>query len=898
MLIYILKSMACMALFFFFYKLLLEKENMHVFKRIYLILALVASLLIPELVFTEFVEPVVNTYSNSNTFKDTTTTIVTEAPARDIDVINWSLIAWSIYSVGFAIFGIRFMRNLFQILNRIRKNLKQKSANFIQVLLEENFPPHTFFNYIFLNKKKLESNQIPKEVLLHEETHARQKHSYDVILMELLQVIFWFNPFIFLFKKAIKLNHEFLADQAVVNNGFETFKYQNILLAFSSNAMTPKFSNSINYASVKKRFKVMKTRTSKKSMLFRIFLILPMLCLMLYGFSETEIVAKERTSLNVDLKNQTTISDSSTIYPKRTIELSGLVVDSETYEPIKNANILNSNGELLATTDSKGYYNLQFDILKPGEIHFELVTNKHGYQPFILTEHWGNLPRKIKSGVIFGIQGVQSEKEEFYELVIDSSGMNYHSFLTTLEEKKAGIKFEEKIENLKKGNNYVFFEMNEGNYLVNKSSWIKINSRNNLVSIDDEKTVPAFEINKYVDRNDITGMTPLDSKNAQYAIYTIPVDNGVRPLKNSIDSPKNNHLTQKGASPKQIEEYNSLAKKYNTMLSKSNSVQIKIKDVERLEYIYSLMSEKQKAAAESFPDFPKPPPPPEAPKKPKNIADIDYDADQIKTIIKNQDPYDDMNTIAALTYKNGRNSSFRASNIPKTPSSRYIAGNNYIGKIEYDISKKELETIKMPTGLVQPKTPKTPNEREEAAKKIERIIKEQDPYDAVGANIKLSGTPAEPVVPIYLSNKNIMIETNELISSIKSPSPKQPLEHIIDMAEQGAEFYYEGKKISSDQAIELVKENKNLDISTIKNDSKNTEVKISKAPVKIGSAAKEFKLLDYAITLKEKNAIFYLNDKSISAKEGILIISNKKYASVKTLPWVNKRPEVKIYDSK
>ena len=199
MLIYILKSAACMALFFLFYKLLLEKENMHVFKRGYLILALVASLLIPGLVFTEFVEPVVTTYSNSNTFINTSTSMVTEAPARDIDVINWSLIARSIYSVGFAIFGIRFMRNLFQILNRIRKNLKQKSANFIQVLLEENFPPHTFFKYIFLNKKKLESKQIPKEVLLHEETHARQKHSYDVIFIELLQVIFWFNPMVYFF---------------------------------------------------------------------------------------------------------------------------------------------------------------------------------------------------------------------------------------------------------------------------------------------------------------------------------------------------------------------------------------------------------------------------------------------------------------------------------------------------------------------------------------------------------------------------------------------------------------------------------------------------------------------------------------------------------------------------
>ena len=465
--------------------------------------------------------------------------------------------------------------------------------------------------------------------------------------------------------------------------------------------------------------------------------------------------------------------------------------------------------------------------------------------------------------------------------MIDSSGMNYRSFLTTLEENKAEIRFEEKIANLKKGNNYVFFEMNEGNYLVNKSSWIKINSRNNLVSIDDEKTVPAFQINKYVDRNDITGMTPLDGKNTQFAIYTIPVDNGVRPLKKSIDSPKNNHLTQNGASreqiaeynmlakkynkqkegkrslrfmdvqklhgiyklmtaaqkeaaepfpyippppppvdsteegdaltkyrtpsgeaieiikdatPKELKEYNSLSKKYNSMLSKGSDIRIKMKEVKRLEYLYSVMSDKQKATAEPFPDFPEPPPEPEAPKRPKNVADIEYDADQIKTIIKNQDPYDDLNTIAALTYNNGRNSSFRVSNIPKTPSSRYVARKSKIRKIEFDMSKKELELVKMPTGFTQ------------------------------------SPTPPEPEIPTYLKTKNAIIEAHPHMNSIKSPpnppSPKQPLDHLIDMAKQGANFYFEGKKISSDKAIELLKKNKNLNIRTTKTNSEAPQIKI------------------------------------------------------------------------
>jgi hypothetical protein len=130
---------------------------------------------------------------------------------------------------------------------------------------------------------------------LHEETHAKQKHSLDVLFIEFLQVLFWFNPLMYFMKKAIKLNHEFLADREVLDHGIKPSLYQNILLEFSSNSLQPQLANSINYSSIKKRFTVMKTKKSKKSNVLRSLLLLPLLALLLYGFSEKKFIERQST---------------------------------------------------------------------------------------------------------------------------------------------------------------------------------------------------------------------------------------------------------------------------------------------------------------------------------------------------------------------------------------------------------------------------------------------------------------------------------------------------------------------------------------------------------------------------------------------------------------------------
>jgi len=292
--ILLLKSSACLAILMLFYKIVLEPLNHHHFKRFYLLAALLTSAIIPFITFIKYVEPTFDfgvydpeSMTTPPYFPAELPTITEEQPSTFLPTL-----LWTIYTVGVIVFSTRFILNLIKISSKIKRHQKVKTSIFINVLIEKLAIPHTFFNYIFLNKSAFENNKIPKEVLLHEQAHAKQKHSLDILFLEILQVIFWFNPLLYYIKKDIKLNHEFLADQQVLKSGYHPKAYQNLLLKFSSNQKELALVNAINYSSIKKRLTIMNTQTSHKTKWFRSLLLLPVLALLLFSFSQTKEVEK------------------------------------------------------------------------------------------------------------------------------------------------------------------------------------------------------------------------------------------------------------------------------------------------------------------------------------------------------------------------------------------------------------------------------------------------------------------------------------------------------------------------------------------------------------------------------------------------------------------------------
>lgn len=412
----LLKSSVCLLALLLFYKVALEPLSIHKFKRVYLLVAVAVAAIIPFITFVKYVDP---TFDNSSFIFDTSATIPLDTNFKIVEETNYlSIILWSIYALGVGLFFIRFCANLFKIVSKIRKHTKVKSSSFINVLMEQLEIPHTFFNYIFLNKNKFENNQIPPEVLLHEQTHAKQKHSLDIIFIELLQVVFWFNPLVYWLKKEVKLNHEFLADQHVINQGVNTKTYQTILLQFSSNQQELALANAINYSSIKKRFTLMKTQTPKRTKWTRSVLLLPLLALLLYSFSSTKEVEKEvipkaetkAASVIKDYKNQSIVDKQNS-----TLLVNGIACDGCTLNLSKKG-----IAELiLSTTNQEDITNFKLKI--PG---IKTLFNE------------GNMPNnearqyilKTKKGDIIQLFDIKTKSNKFKPVIIkvvDKNDENY-----------------------------------------------------------------------------------------------------------------------------------------------------------------------------------------------------------------------------------------------------------------------------------------------------------------------------------------------------------------------------------------------------------------------------------------------------------------------------------------
>ncbi|WBL23693.1 M56 family metallopeptidase [Zunongwangia sp. HRR-M8] len=288
MIIYILKFSGCLLVLYAFYRLFLESEKNHRFKRFYLLFALVASVIIPLITISYQVEaqPM-----------QQTGILIPEATTKVAEVKTsfWKdqlpAILWSVYSFGVVIFLFRFLGNISRLKSLIQKHEKVDEYWNIKVLLPFPLTPYSYFKYIFVEKDAFEQNNIPKEILKHEEAHVHQKHTLDLLILEILQVIFWFNPLFIFIKKSIRLNHEFLADEAVLKQNISALSYSNLLLNSSFAGHQATMTSSFKHSLIKKRIVMISNSFSKKRVGLKLGFLVPVLCCCIYFFNN-DIVAE------------------------------------------------------------------------------------------------------------------------------------------------------------------------------------------------------------------------------------------------------------------------------------------------------------------------------------------------------------------------------------------------------------------------------------------------------------------------------------------------------------------------------------------------------------------------------------------------------------------------------
>ncbi|MEP2936095.1 MAG: M56 family metallopeptidase [Gilvibacter sp.] len=292
MILYLIKFTGCLGLLLLVYKVFLEHENMHTFKRFYLLGSLLMAAVLPLITITYYVDPVATDAALNTLVTLDEGNSAETATGLSSTIVWYSLVG--IYAIGMLVFALRFGLNIGRIFKTINANPKIKMPHYIQVLLKNSVVPHSFLKYVFVSKNELAQHEISEAVMQHELAHVRQKHSYDILLIELFHIAFWWNPLFIWLKKAVKLNHEFLADQSITSSSMSASQYCDLLFAYASGSDHSALASPINYSLTQKRIVMLTKSFSKKRAVIKALIALPVLAICLLLFNN-DLIAQERT---------------------------------------------------------------------------------------------------------------------------------------------------------------------------------------------------------------------------------------------------------------------------------------------------------------------------------------------------------------------------------------------------------------------------------------------------------------------------------------------------------------------------------------------------------------------------------------------------------------------------
>lgn len=326
---FILESGISLSLLATIYVIFLRKETFFRLNRLFLLGSLVFSVVLPFLKFRVYepqpvmlseitVTPYRNVLESVTVYGQDLTITVEQA------VLSTTLLIW-IYLAGVAFFLGRFLFRVAQIAFVILKNPVQKHDRFKLVILEKECSPFSFMNYVFVSRP-LQNSKGYDRMMAHEMEHIKQGHSLDVLILELLTAFQWFNPFMWMLRRAIRENHEFLADQAVLSSGVNRGYYKKLLLnQFAGGQLV--LTNNFNYSLIKNRIKMMsKIKSSKMANVKIILGVFTALALIVFFACEQKETMEPEEQIDEEI-----ITIKSTLLDDGRMKIEGTAEDMEEF---------------------------------------------------------------------------------------------------------------------------------------------------------------------------------------------------------------------------------------------------------------------------------------------------------------------------------------------------------------------------------------------------------------------------------------------------------------------------------------------------------------------------------------------------------------------------------------
>lgn len=425
-LLYFAKVNGLIIAFYLLYFVFLRKETFYVGNRWYLLIGLVTSVVLPLLTFTKTVwvdpEPISKYIEVVPLVDDTRIRTVSEEP------IDWSLILSATYAFVTLFIILKVGIEIASFFNKIIKLNKQKDSNFTLIYSNSTENPFSFFKYIVINPT-LFSKEEYEHIITHERIHVKQFHSIDVLFSKVFCALFWINPIIWLYRKAMLQNLEFIADNHSLEQIESKYEYQKTLLKVVANQQSLSISNPFYQSLIKKRIIMLHTNQSHKRNAWKYATILPVLVAFMLLFQIETIAQVKEGNMEVSKIEEVTSSEGSSsisaIITKNSADdmLSGLqkIFSVNNYK-FKISNVRrNKKGEI---TEIK----LSFDSGKTYNQLLERKSNKpiDNIKIFINTDKDGNKTcgfEEVNNDVAFE-ESKSADGEEQVYLEIDRNNNN------------------------------------------------------------------------------------------------------------------------------------------------------------------------------------------------------------------------------------------------------------------------------------------------------------------------------------------------------------------------------------------------------------------------------------------------------------------------------------------
>ena len=299
LLLYILKSTICLILFYLGFKALLSNDTFFRFNRWVLLVGIATCMLLPAIKIQTsepllIQQPIIHlekmiageetvvTYLSDNNPEVNMIPVVT--PAKMID---WGQIIALLYWAGFIFCLMTTLLSFRKMFVLIRSGRKLQQGRYTLILVPSCVSPFSWGRYIILSEEDYEKH--PDEILTHEMMHLKSHHSIDLLFMECILWLHWFNPAIWLLKRELKDIHEYQADKGVLTQGVDATKYQLLLVKKAVGSSLYTLANSFNHSKIKKRITMMLKGKSNNWARLKLLLLVPVGLIVLNAFARPEV---------------------------------------------------------------------------------------------------------------------------------------------------------------------------------------------------------------------------------------------------------------------------------------------------------------------------------------------------------------------------------------------------------------------------------------------------------------------------------------------------------------------------------------------------------------------------------------------------------------------------------